>query len=153
MPKVFNKYHKDAPPGAVYIGRPSKWGNPFEIGRDGTREEVVARHREWLMSQPELIEVAKQELRGKNLVCFCAPKSCHGDTLLKVANEKDEQLWGPCKCGGRYRYETLGTYGMDAFKVDFIECLACGFKVTWQEDPDGSAPEAWKMAREASKTK
>ena len=40
MPRRFNKRRGDAPPDAVYIGRPSKWGNPFVMGVDGTREEL-----------------------------------------------------------------------------------------------------------------
>lgn len=70
----------------VYIGRPSKWGNPFVIGRDGTREEVVAKYREWLLQQPELM-AALPELKGKVLACWCAPELCHGHVLVELANE------------------------------------------------------------------
>ncbi len=55
----------------VYIGRPSKWGNPFVIGRDSTRAEVIAKYREWVV-QPELMG-ALDELRGRDVVCWCAP--------------------------------------------------------------------------------
>lgn len=85
-PRVLNKHRDKIPAGAVYIGRPSRWGNPFEIGEDGNREEVVAKYRTWLMAQPDLIKAAQKELAGKDLVCFCAPKACHGDVLLEVAN-------------------------------------------------------------------
>jgi hypothetical protein len=71
----------------VYIGRPSKFGNPFVLGRDGDRATVIARYETWLRSQPVLIEAAKRELRGKNLVCWCAPLACHGDVLMRIANE------------------------------------------------------------------
>lgn len=71
----------------VYIGRPSKWGNPFVIGKDGTREQVIAKYKLWLLSQPKLVEQCKQELRGKILACWCAPLACHGDVLVEVANE------------------------------------------------------------------
>ncbi len=84
--KVLNKFVNGIPKGSVYIGRPSKWGNPFTIGKDGDRFDVIAKYREWLRSQPELILAAKRELAGKDLVCFCAPKGCHGDVLLEVAN-------------------------------------------------------------------
>lgn len=86
MPKVYNKHHQDAPDGAVYIGRPTKWGNPFVVGKDGTREEVIAKYRDWLTKKKDLVEFARCELAGKNLVCFCAPKACHGDVLIEVAN-------------------------------------------------------------------
>jgi Domain of unknown function (DUF4326) len=86
MSQVYNRYH-GFPIGSIYIGRPSKWGNPFEIGKNGTREEVVAKYEEWINTQPDLIAAVKKELAGKDLLCFCAPKACHGDVLLKIANE------------------------------------------------------------------
>lgn len=72
-------------PGAVYIGRPSQWGNPFVIGRDGTREEVIEQYKQWLwttMLHDETTEQALLALDGKELVCFCAPLPCHGDVLI-----------------------------------------------------------------------
>ena len=71
----------------IYIGRPTKFGNPFVIGKDGTREEVVAKFEQYILSNPALVAAAKRELRGKNLVCWCAPLACHGDILLKIANQ------------------------------------------------------------------
>ncbi len=68
----------------VYIGRPSKWGNPFEIGKDGTREEVIAKYRDWIRTQPELM-AALPELKGKTLGCWCAPQACHGDVLMELS--------------------------------------------------------------------
>ena len=84
--RVHNKYKNTAPPDAVYIGRPTKWGNPFVIGRDGTREDVIRKYEDWVVTQPELMQ-ALHELRGKDLVCFCAPQGCHGDVLLRLANQ------------------------------------------------------------------
>jgi hypothetical protein len=69
----------------VYIGRPSKWGNPFTIGKDGTREEVVMKYIDWLMRQPELLKDIA-ELKGKVLGCWCHPKKCHGDVLAELVN-------------------------------------------------------------------
>lgn len=74
------------PAGAVYVGRPSRFGNPFVIGRHGDRAEVVARFEASLMTNPELLAAAKAELRGKDLVCWCAPEVCHADVLLRIAN-------------------------------------------------------------------
>src|SRR5262249_41455073 len=85
MPKVLNKKLTGVPDGAVYIGRPGKWGNPFVIGRDGTREEVVAKYRTHLLGNPALL-AALPELAGKHLVCWCAPEACHGDVLIELAN-------------------------------------------------------------------
>lgn len=73
-------------PDDVYIGRPSKWGNPFVLSRESERAEVLARYEEWLKTQPVLMEAARRELRGKRLVCWCHPKPCHGDVLARIAN-------------------------------------------------------------------
>ena len=86
-PRVLNKKRDRITAGAVYIGRPSKWGNPFQIGRDGDRNAVIAKHREWLKSQPLLLRSAG-ELRGRDLVCFCAPLACHGHTLLWLGRNR-----------------------------------------------------------------
>lgn len=64
----------------VYIGRPSKWGNSFVIGQDGTRAEVIEKYRLKLLESPELL-ADLHELEGKVLGCWCAPQPCHGDVL------------------------------------------------------------------------
>jgi hypothetical protein len=69
----------------VYIGRPSKWGNPYRLKKGESRNVCVARYREWLMSQPELL-AAIGELRGKVLGCWCKPLKCHGDVLAELAD-------------------------------------------------------------------
>ena len=84
-PRVLNRREVSVPGDAVYVGRPSKWGNPFHIGLDGDRQEVILRYRKYLGS--ELRKQAREELRGKDLVCWCAPLPCHADVLLEVANE------------------------------------------------------------------
>lgn len=70
----------------IYIGRPSSWGNPFKIGRDGDRAEVLDKYRNWLKQQPVLLEKARTELKGKILGCWCKPATCHGDVLARVAD-------------------------------------------------------------------
>lgn len=85
MSQVLNK-SRGWYPDAVYIGRGSKWGNPFRIGRDGTREQVIAKYCHWRELQPALIRAAREELAGKDLLCFCAPRACHGDVLHALAN-------------------------------------------------------------------
>lgn len=86
MPKVWNKRNK-YPPDAVYVGRPSKWGNPYAIGRDGPREQVIQLYREWIDNMILLGKRDVSELRGKNLVCWCAPLPCHADVLFELANK------------------------------------------------------------------
>jgi hypothetical protein len=71
----------------VYIGRPSKWGNPYEIGRDGTRYEVINKYREYIKTKFTTKEIV-DELRGKILGCWCAPLECHGDVLSEIANKE-----------------------------------------------------------------
>ena len=69
----------------IYIGRGSKWGNPFKIGEHGNREQVIKLYEEYL-NNSDLLRDLKQ-LKGKNLVCFCSPKPCHGDILLRKLGE------------------------------------------------------------------
>lgn len=88
MAKVLNKKRDGVPPGAVYIGRPGKWGNPFVLGRDGSRAEVIGKYRAYLLGNARLM-AALPELRGKDLVCWCAPAACHGDVLLELANTEN----------------------------------------------------------------
>lgn len=81
MPKVHNKYHKTAPKNAVYCGRGSPWGNPFILGKHGNRDQVCD-----LFETKVLPTLDVTVLRGKDLVCFCKPKRCHCDAILKKAN-------------------------------------------------------------------
>lgn len=83
---VFNKRDPDAH--GTYIGRPSKFGNPFVIGRDGSRADVITKFEQYIRARPALMEAAKHELKGKDLVCWCAPLACHGDVLSRIANEE-----------------------------------------------------------------
>ena len=75
------------PPNTVYVGRPTKWGNPFIIGRDGNVETCVEKYR--LLREMHKHLTNYSELRGKNLACWCPlDKPCHADILLKLANER-----------------------------------------------------------------
>lgn len=69
----------------IYIGRPSKWGNPYEIGKDGTRKQVIQLYREYILNNKELMS-SLGELKGKRLGCWCKPLPCHGDVLDELAN-------------------------------------------------------------------
>jgi hypothetical protein len=71
----------------VYIGRPSKWGNPFRLRREADRVQVLAQYRAWVLTQPDLV-AALPELRGKVLGCYCKPRACHGDVLAELANQE-----------------------------------------------------------------
>ena len=92
--------HCKRKPYDVYIGRPMRgyrdegWGNPFKIGRHGTREEVIEKYRALILDSPELQARARRELRGKTLGCWCAPLPCYGDVLLEIANGAEEGASG-----------------------------------------------------------
>lgn len=83
--RVLNKHTDHIPSDAIYIGRGSKWGNPFIIGKDGDRETVVKMYCEWILEQPKLLDDIK-DLVNKDVVCFCAPRLCHGHVLKEIGN-------------------------------------------------------------------
>ncbi len=83
---VVNKYRSSYD---VYIGRGSKWGNPFVIGKHGNREQVIAQYKRYLWSQIKSGQITLGdliELDGKKLGCFCKPKSCHGDVIVAAVD-------------------------------------------------------------------
>jgi hypothetical protein len=87
MPKVWNKRDKNTPVDVVYVGRPSKWGNPFKIGKDGNRTEVINKYRMRVINILQFTDSHwLDELKNKDLVCWCVPAPCHADVLLELAN-------------------------------------------------------------------
>lgn len=84
------------PENTVYVGRPTKWGNPFVVGKlfDGrypvTAEQAVGFYKQRILNygvQLHLIDDAIRELKGKNLACWCPlNQPCHADILLTIAN-------------------------------------------------------------------
>ncbi len=82
----------NVPAGARRVDRGTRYGNPFKLDRYGDpakHAEVVARYREWITSpeQAGLLERAKRELRGLDLMCYCEPHlPCHADVLLELVN-------------------------------------------------------------------
>ena len=101
MPRVLNVKDGHRPgPDCVYIGRfhrsrslflpASKWRNPFKIGLDGTRDEVIEKYRTDLLGNPRLL-ADLLELRGKDVLCWCAPERCHGEVLLALRTDDGYQ--------------------------------------------------------------
>jgi len=91
--------HCKKEPYDIYIGRPSKWGNPFTHIKDRktkaefvveSRKESIERYREWILNQPELLK-SLPELKGKVLGCWCKPKSCHGDILVELVEKLGDE--------------------------------------------------------------
>lgn len=94
MPRVLKRknFLERIPEGAKLVGRPSKkWSNPFKIGEHGTREEVLEKYRLWLFATIRSGNLNLEELRGKDLVCYCAPLPCHADLLLHLANVSPQE--------------------------------------------------------------
>lgn len=100
MPRIYSKRKgaEPPPPDAVYVGRGTPWGNPFSIGQAiiavgerATREQVCDCFESYavrrLRREPDWLE----PLIGKDLVCWCAPKRCHAETLLRLANREQDE--------------------------------------------------------------
>jgi len=89
--KRFQKYD-------VYIGRGSKWGNPYTHIKGKTkaeffvdsRDEAIEKYEEWIKQQPELLKDL-HELKNKRLGCYCRPHKCHGDILVELIEKMEEK--------------------------------------------------------------
>lgn len=89
------------PEGAVYVGRPTKWGNPYPMPSFEPHHMAVDRYRYWLRGTlrngilpPQSIEIT--QLRGKDLACWCPlDQPCHADVVLELANRPDDQALPP----------------------------------------------------------
>ena len=94
------------------------WGNPFRVDKDGTREQVVDKFLDLLVAYPGRHRIrAQKELKGKDLVCHCAPgELCHGDVLLEWANP--DQTPHPVVIAGELFYK--------AKFCRFLVCLPVG---------------------------
>lgn len=91
--KLFNiNIDSNIPKDCVYIGRPSKWGNPFYIGTHGSRKQVIEKYENYLKNNKKLLNDLN-ELIDRPLKCFCAPLPCHGDVLLKYINDIEMQRY------------------------------------------------------------
>jgi hypothetical protein len=77
------------PPGSTYCGRGTPFGNDYRIGIDGTRDEVIDRYIAERSQDEAFLALVRRQLRGRHLVCHCAPKRCHCNWLIQVANAPD----------------------------------------------------------------
>lgn len=94
--KVVKKGERPAGYTVVYIGRPSVFGNPFPMRGEDTRAAVIAQHRTWLNVQRQrntpqwqaVVALAERVHKGEKIAleCFCAPRACHGDTIVSAIN-------------------------------------------------------------------
>lgn len=123
----------------TYIGRPSRWGNPFEIGKDGNREEVIAKYREWVVKQPELM-ASLHELEGKVLGCWCSPNACHGDVLIELVAAQAK----PDKNG--WRKSGDGLWYSDGLSHEDVATAPYGFQFNCLYAPRHSL-KGWTIMR------
>lgn len=90
--RVLNVRTDVIPPAAIYIGRnpeygPTKYGNPYRIGRDGTREQCIERYRRRLWRDIQAGRITRAELAAMaphDVLCHCAPAPCHGDVVVRA---------------------------------------------------------------------
>lgn len=77
----------------IYIGRGTVYGNPFRIGIDGTRSQVIEKYKIWFESNEVLKAECRKWLIGKTLVCHCAPLPCHGDVIAEYLSSFTHNLF------------------------------------------------------------
>lgn len=99
--RLSRKEGYEKPDNTVVVTRPGRFGNPFRLGvhtiimdhgheRFATRAECVEAFRADALARPEFVKQIRDELRGKNIACWCElSQSCHGDVLLEIANSVD----------------------------------------------------------------
>ena len=85
--KLFNVNDPNKPNDCIYIGRGTIYGNPFKIGIDGTRNEVIQKYIEYVENTPDLKFKILKNLKGKNIMCHCTPKKCHGDYIISLLSQ------------------------------------------------------------------
>lgn len=90
--RILNVRTDIIPPDVVYIGRnpkfgDTKFGNPFRVGRDGTRDQVIELYRRWLWDEIKAGRITRGELRALapyDVCCHCAPRRCHGEIIRRA---------------------------------------------------------------------
>jgi hypothetical protein len=85
-PMIWNKNRDHVPADAVYVGRPSRWGNPFKMEREADRDRVCDAFEKYAIERVRQEPSWLEPLTDKDLVCWCAPKRCHAETLRRLAN-------------------------------------------------------------------
>jgi len=118
------------PESRVYIGRPSRFGNPFVLGPEMGRPEACAKYREHVLQSPALM-AQLDALKGKELGCFCAPAQCHGDVLVELICQ---QTPGGGEVGGSRAVE-------DAVAGGFLQSVCDNINSRFLRAGDGSCME------------
>ena len=85
--RILNRKTDAIPPDAIYVGRGTKFGNPFRIGPHATRAQVIERYHRWLWVKIKTGRITHADLRaldGHDLVCSCAPAPCHAEIIRRA---------------------------------------------------------------------
>lgn len=86
--KILNKKTDIIPSNSLYVGRPNKYGNPYKIGKDGTREEVILKYKKYLWNKLQNKDWKNQFIKDiantEYLVCWCSPMACHASIIIKA---------------------------------------------------------------------
>jgi hypothetical protein len=118
-------------PATVFIGRPSKFGNPFKIG-PYTREQAIEKFKDYfyrkILIEPEFRKEV-EKLRGFSLGCYCKPEACHGDVIAQYLDWKGDEDSTGVNCGRCGAVMVLS--GIDVYK-----CPRCGKEVDMGEDEE-----------------
>ena len=85
--KVYNR-HRDPGVDAVYVGRGTPWGNPYELSATCNRYDSMTKYRKYVRERPGLQKLIREELSGKDLLCSCSPAPCHAEVLVEVCNDE-----------------------------------------------------------------
>lgn len=91
----------------IYIGRGTKWGNPFILGVHGNKQEVINLYKQYAKNNPEIYDNL-EELKGKRLGCSCKPSICHGDVLIELLKEKSMKIYNKIIIGIDESYTRTG---------------------------------------------
>lgn len=111
-----------------YVGRSTPFGNPYRIGRDGTRVSVVVQYVRWLSNRPDVVDRVRRELGGYDLVCHCMPDLCHGEVLEIVANADERWAVDP------KRWDRLVIDIVKKLSTRGLAVEAAQFLLEWVED-------------------
>jgi hypothetical protein len=132
-----------------YVGRPSKWGNPFVIGIDGDRIEVVAKYRLAVLNAPKML-AALPELYGRRLGCHCVPALCHGHVLADLADiPVGPALWR--SSAHDLPVDITGVMGVSKAGVIYLKTTeGTGLPVTELLFPAGGQHVPWRSRLPAS---
>lgn len=131
----------------VRIDRRSDWGNPYRIGPDGDRAQVIEAYRRWISARADLL-ARLEELAGMRLACWCAPRACHGDVLAELVGQRlglpaPDGPGRPCpRCNSRFGT----TEGEDLCGNCRRDLLRAGVEIpvpTRDEEPVDPHAEGW----------